>query len=133
MRKAIALNMIGFACGAVVVGLMFAGGPEHARQMQRDFQRYSDLGALKSDLRCHNGDAPDALPDEAVEYCGALFEAGEAREDPMTNADYRYLKLDALRYQICADFETEKPPWRYSDTLKSFDHKTGCLTASVRR
>ena len=112
---------------AIGAGLAVVGPPADARMERNDWVRLRDLQNLASLIDCGDGglDLPETL--EGYQFCG--FTATAPR-DPLTDAPYKYSKLDHDTFEVCATFETlkEQKQDRFgrSEMLRR-DGKTGCL------
>lgn len=134
MRRAVAGAMIALALGAIGGGFWIVGSPWEARAQIMDRERIADLQRIARELRCEEGLAPEAVPEDGDVYCDGTFEMGDW-VDPVTEAPYRYERIDDVRFRLCAEFHDTAFLVANSSTAQgsSFDADTGCLTRSVRR
>ena len=114
--------------GVVVVVAFMMAQNGMGRATGGDKTRMSDLRDLSGFVYCtadlNDGALPDALA--PFEHCGRSTRLA----DPATGTPYGYRKIDALTYEVCADFEK---PERVVDQWYgrgSFDPATGCATVS---
>lgn len=103
---------------AITAGLMVSGSPSVARAQRFDDQRVRDLRDLVNAIdRYHpkGGSVPDTL--SALSPSSARL----PQTDPETGAPYEYHRLDANRYEVCADFamagetslDPRSVPWKH--------------------
>ncbi|HWL57555.1 MAG TPA: hypothetical protein VNQ78_12915 [Paracoccus sp. (in: a-proteobacteria)] len=106
---------------AIVLGLLVAGGPGHARKQKRDAQREQDLVAMASWVDClarQSGSLPAVLA--PAEQCPWT----ERLADPYSQEPYRYSVTGPHSYSLCANFEL--PPQRPADRWRR--NAEGCIS-----
>ena len=115
--------------GLVTLGLLSVGGPGAGRMERRDRARLDDLHALSAQVTCAAEATTGALPEvfQTDPPC-----AGDIRlNDPFTGAPYRYERLSASTFRLCADFEApERLRIFLSETL---DPANGCLQVKFHK
>jgi hypothetical protein len=109
--------------GLVVFGLLTVGGPGKGRMEKRDATRLSDLSDLNFYVRCVANTQGKSLPASLapVETCQRELRLA----DPFTGAPYRYERVSATAYRLCAGFED--PDWVIEARNADLDRATGCL------
>ncbi len=115
---------------AVILGLYLAGPPEVQREKKLDARRIADLQAIASasdSYYTRYGELPDSLAILQKEPGSRLF-----LSDPLTGEPYRYTRLAAGSYRICASFARESGPGE-SGTV--WAHRSGrcCFQLKARR
>lgn len=94
------------ALAAVLLGLALVGGPDHARQQDRDRQRDQDLAQLASWAICLANET-GALPQVLAPSPACDWRVPDA--DPRTGAAYRYQVTGPNAFRLCADYELPPP------------------------
>lgn len=90
----------------VILALVFGGSPKNARQVRFDEQRLQDLQQIESFV-LQTWEQKNALPD-SQESMIERFPDVEIPRDPETQLPYRYEKVSATIFHICATFSTER-------------------------
>lgn len=94
--------------GLVVAVFAIVGSPADMAKYRRDSQRVADLLRFANEMREHTrasaSGAALPLPDRLPEQLNGRNLRAEWI-DPLTRRPYRYRKLDADRYEVCATFE----------------------------
>ena len=114
---------------AVGAALWMTGGPNAGRAEQYDAKRFADLYDLNRYVECASRVKGGVLIEslEVVEACGDPFDY----RDPLTGEPYRYEKLSAQSYRLCADFQRPNASSirRYGGT---FDAAAECIIWTYR-
>lgn len=102
-----ATAIAGLGVGAILGGMLIAGGPGQGRAERRDAARRDDLLALETQLAClaqESGQLTARI--EATPACPA-----EPRQtDPETGVPYRIEQIDDENLRLCARFEVARLP-----------------------
>lgn len=102
------LAVAGVAVLATVVAAMAViGSPAQQRQQRFDEQRVQALERIETAIDMHVG-VRRALPDSLDALRQSPHGAGVRVVDPQTGAPFGYSRLDARRYELCADFVTAR-------------------------
>lgn len=89
---------------AVVAGFFVAGSPQSQRIVRFDERRVQDLSSLQSNIINYwqkKNELPQNLNQVANDILGIIIP-----KDPKTGVSYEYAKLGALKFELCATFET---------------------------
>jgi hypothetical protein len=113
----------------MVIGFFIVGGPAQGRMERRDGERLEDLQLLSSCISDLDDAARAALPTLLSEPLPCFNSTRPPRRDPLSDQPYRFERLDALRFSVCATFEG-LPDQGYGPD-EGFDPKTGCLTTEL--
>ena len=99
---------------AVIAGFMVVGSPWEARKEAADARRVEELLQIADNIRAYyrvKGKAPKDLV-ELVRYFQLYW---LSTKDPVTNRPYEYRRLDELRYELCAVFDTDQSQREMTD------------------
>ena len=121
-----ALAVLGILIVAMIAAALYTtGGPLSARIERRDEIRRDDLARLAEYVRCLANRDGSRLPEtiSASPDCGRDVRL----TDPYTDEPYRYERLSAISFRVCATFESGQPVRVPQMPLESFDPATGCL------
>ena len=123
MNRLLFAGVIALVGAALLGGFLVAGGPGFARMVEEDRTRAQDLYQWG---RYHACTADEGAP--LTERCSGQSRPPESR-DPATDQPYRYTRLDADTFEVCATFRTgaldDEP--RYTDRALVFSGDEGCL------
>lgn len=89
---------------AIVFGFFVAGSPQNQRTLRFDERRTRDLSSLQSQIINYwqkKNELPQNLDQLANDILGIVIP-----KDPRTGVAYEYTKLDNLKFELCAVFET---------------------------
>jgi hypothetical protein len=89
---------------AIVFGFFVAGSPQNQRIVRFDERRTQDLSSLQSYIINYwqkKNELPQNLNQLANDILGITIP-----KDPNTGTSYEYAKLDNLKFELCATFET---------------------------
>lgn len=130
MNKLLFAACVALVCGAVGAALMIVGGPGHARMEKNDTKRANDLRKLAQFYRCNLPAEPslgDSETQDIPERCASHGRKPGAR-DPATDAEYRFARTSADRFEVCATFQTDtQSRGRYPFQDITFDGSEGCF------
>jgi hypothetical protein len=99
LQRAVAFLTILIVILLVAAALMVLGPPDRARSEALDRQRVGDLRHIEADVRDDYATAKYPLPDRL----------STSKRDPVTRAPYEYRRLDAARYELCANYARPSP------------------------
>lgn len=103
-RDRLAIAALGaLVIAALATGIFTVGGPGTGAMEKRDDARIFDLMRLRDQVSCIRNGEPGALPEtlEPTPEC----DFGANITDPRTGNPYRYERMGADNFRICADFE----------------------------
>lgn len=92
---------------AIVVGFLSIGTPEHHREARLDERRAQDIQTLGHTILGHYNRTGNVIP--SLQSYDLRRGNGDVYADPLTEAPYEYQIIDARKFEICANFETEGP------------------------
>lgn len=110
----------------VIGGCSLIGSPQHARAQAFDRRRSEDLEIVARRLRSGYAERsgsldasrlPTALPHDLL---AVRSDGSDATRDPETGARYRYVRVDAHRFRLCATFALAGDGT--SDGVAGFEH-----------
>lgn len=104
-RKAITVVASAAVLAAVIAGFCVAGSPRDARKEANDAQRVSDLQSLQWQMT-NFWQQKQRLPESLGELVDPASPVA-LPTDPVTNVLYRYERLGATGFRLCATFETD--------------------------
>lgn len=128
---------------SVVAAILVVGSPGEARKQASDAQRVQELLRIADEIRGYywvKGKAPKDL-EELVRYFQLHW---LSTKDPVTGQPYEYRRLEDLRFELCAVFETDQSDRQPTDweaqSLSSqrwaiFRHPKGraCMVLDAKR
>jgi len=112
LERVAAVAACALVTGGLVAGFVLGGSPQQARARALDRQRADDLQLIAERMVHAGSRAPEALPRSLH---ARRLDGSDATRDPATGVPYRYHRINAREYQLCATFsaaETEDGLWR---------------------
>ncbi|MFK7837889.1 MAG: hypothetical protein AB8B60_16895 [Sulfitobacter sp.] len=123
MNRLLFFVLIALVSAALVGGFTVVGGPQTARMEKADRERANDLRDWGRHYTC-------VLDTEGVilRNCAGRNNPPDSM-DPVTDAPYRFARLDETTFEVCATFQTSvmQNDTRYSPRSLSFSGDEGCL------
>jgi hypothetical protein len=114
---------------AVVTGIVIIGSPMEERTRRLDTRRVQDLQQISQAVQVYHGrhQRTPASLDELSKEPGLAM----VPRDPMTGQPYRYLSVDAERYELCGTFDRDSD----ARTASFWSHGAGtqCFTLNVKQ
>ena len=117
----VALVVVGLIGGFVAVG-----GPGQGAAERRDDRRVTDLDQLGGYVDCLARLNNDTLPATMPYHADCV--GGRRLADPRTGAPYRYKKIAATTFHVCAEFEAPRRSRMTPERNPNLDVASGCMT-----
>lgn len=106
-RLAVALACV-LVGAALIAGFTITGSPQQARLQALDERRIEDLQEVARALHRHSSRNPRNDGTLPAGLHAVRPDGSDATRDPQTHLPYRYVRVDANRYRLCATFATAK-------------------------
>lgn len=104
-EKMIAWGASAAMAASIIVGLFLAGSPMQQRRVRFDERRVGDLQMLQNEV-INNWSLKNTLP-KTIDELGSPLTGFTVPRDPKTGEPYGYRVLSPLKFELCADFETD--------------------------
>ncbi|HEV7121640.1 MAG TPA: DUF5671 domain-containing protein [Candidatus Paceibacterota bacterium] len=103
----VGIGVIVLAIAVVVSGFLIIGSPQHVRALRYDAQKVSDLQNIQYQV-IEYWQAKRALPPDLAAVADPIS-GMSIPSDPQSDAPYAYTVVNALSFQLCANFNAPTP------------------------
>ncbi len=118
--------------GALAAGFFIVGTPAQQRAKRFDQQRINDLQIIQSQL-LNYWIQKEELPENLDVLSQDQLSGFVLPQDPETELNYRYNKLTAFSFELCADFKTDFKDYPAAPYNQKFYNRKGLVPGAAIR